>query len=218
MNGGQWKLRVVGVVRDALMISPFSHAEPTFFMDRPQYANTLLYRLAPSVNVNVHEVISKLKPLFDRYNRGFPYTWHFADETYAAQFSLETLVGELAALFGGIAIFIACLGLFGLVSFLADHRRKEIGIRKVLGASVPQVWALLSRDFVWMTTLSALIASPLAYYFLNRWLEQYPYRITINPLVFLLAGGAAVLVTLLTVSFRSVAAARANPVNNIRTE
>ena len=218
MNGGQWKLRVVGVVRDALMVSPFSPAEPTFFMDRPRYAHTVLYRLAPSVNVNVHEAISKLKPLFDRYNPGYPYTWHFADDAYAAQFSLETLVGELAALFGGIAIFIACLGLFGLVSFLADHRRKEIGIRKVLGASVPQVWALLSRDFVWMTTFSAVIASPLAYYFLSRWLEQYPYRITISPLIFLLAGGAAIVITLLTVSFRSIAAARANPVSSIRTE
>lgn len=216
MNGGQWKLRVVGVVRDALMISPFSPAEPTFFMDRPQYTNTLLYRLAPAVDV--HEAISKLKPIFDRYNPGYPYTWHFADEAYAAQFSMETLVGRLAALLAGIAIFIACLGLFGLACFLADFRRKEIGIRKVLGASVPQIWALLSRDFVWMTTLSAVIAAPLAYYFLNRWLEQYPYRITISPLVFLLAGGAAVVVTLLTVSFRSVAAATSNPVDSIRTE
>jgi putative ABC transport system permease protein len=101
---------------------------------------------------------------------------------------------------------------------MADTRRKEIGIRKVLGASVPQLWALLSRDFVVMTAISALIATPLAWYFLHSWLQQYAYRITINPLVFLLAGSAAIAVTLLTVSFRSVKAALANPAKSIRTE
>ncbi len=101
---------------------------------------------------------------------------------------------------------------------MADTRRKEIGIRKVLGASVPQLWALLSKDFVMMTAISALIASPVAWYFLHSWLQQYAYRITINPLVFLLAGGAAIAVTLLTVSFRSVSAAMANPARSIRTE
>ena len=216
MNGGQWKLRVVGVVKDALMLSPFSPAEPTFFMERPQWTRTILYRLAPTADI--HEALSRLKTIFDRYNPGYPYTWHFADESYAAQFSLETLIGRLAGIFAALAIFIACLGLFGLATHLADHRRKEIGIRKVLGASVPQIWALLSRDFVWMTAVGAVIASPLAYYFLNRWLQQYTYRITISPLVFLLAGVAAVAVTLLTVSFRSIAAARANPASSIRTE
>jgi putative ABC transport system permease protein len=216
MNGRQWKLRVVGVVKDALMLSPFSPAEPTFFMERPKWTNTVLYRLAPTADIQ--EALSRLKTIFDRYNPGYPYTWHFADDSYAAQFSLEMLIGRLAGIFAALAIFIACLGLFGLATHLADDRRKEIGIRKVLGASVPQIWALLSRDFVWMTALSALIASPLAYYFLNRWLQQYTYRITISPLVFLLAGAAAVAVTLLTVSFRSIAAARANPVKSIRTE
>jgi ABC-type antimicrobial peptide transport system permease subunit len=216
MNGGQWKLRVVGVVKDALMLSPFSPAEPTFFMERPQWTRTILYRLAPTADV--HETLSRLKTIFDRYNPGYPYTWHFADDSYAARFSLETLIGRLAGIFAALAIFIACLGLFGLATHLADHRRKEIGIRKVLGASVPQIWALLSRDFVWMTAVGAVIASPLAYYFLNRWLQQYTYRITISPLVFLLAGVAAVGVTLLTVSFRSIAAARANPASSIRTE
>ena len=216
MNGGQWKLRVVGVVKDALMLSPYSPAEPTFFVDRPQYTNTLIYRLSPEADI--HEAMSKLTAIFNRYSPAYPYSWHFADESYAAKFSLEMLIGRLAAIFAALAIFISCLGLFGLVTVMADQRRQEIGIRKVLGASVPQVWALLSKDFVWMTTLSALVATPVAYYFLHRWLQQYDYRIVISPLVFVAAGGAAIVVTALTVSFRSVKAAMANPAESIRTE
>jgi ABC-type antimicrobial peptide transport system permease subunit len=216
MNGGQWTLRVVGVVKDALMLSPFSPAEPTFFIDRPQYTSTLIYRLSPKADI--HDAVSKLTAIFNRYNPAYPYSWHFADESYATKFSLETLIGRLAAIFAALAIFISCLGLFGLATVMADQRRKEIGIRKVLGASVPQVWALLSKDFVWMTTLSVLVATPVAYYFLDRWLQQYDYRIVIRPWVFVAAGGAAILVTTLTVSFRSVKAALANPAESIRTE
>jgi putative ABC transport system permease protein len=235
MNGRQWKFRVVGVVKDALMISPFAPAEPTFFIDRPAYTNTMIYRLSP--NANIHEAVQKLTPIFEHYNPAQPFIWHFADESYAAKFSVETLIGRLAALFAALAIFISCLGLFGLAELrqsvvprfssfvpfallgnMADSRRKEIGIRKVLGASVPQLWALLSKDFVVLTTISALIASPVAWYFLHGWLQQYACRITINPLVFVLAGGAAIVVTALTVSFRSVRAATANPVKSIRTE
>jgi putative ABC transport system permease protein len=216
MNGRQWKFRVVGVVKDALMISPFAPAEPTFFINRPAFTNTMIYRLAPGVNI--HEAVQKLGPIFQHYDPAQPFIWHFADERYAAKFAVETLIGRLAALFAALAIFISCLGIFGLATYLADTRRKEIGIRKVLGASVPQLWALLSRDFVVMTVISALIATPVAWYLLHSWLQQYAYRITINPLVFLLAGGAAIAVTLLTVSFRSVKAALANPAKSIRTE
>ena len=216
MNGRQWKFRVVGVVKDALMMSPFASAEPSFFIDRPQYTRTMIYRLTP--NANIHEAVEKLGPIFQHYNPAQPFIWHFADESYAAKFSVETLIGQLAALFAALAIFISCLGLFGLATYMADTRRKEIGIRKVLGASVPQIWALLSKDFVAMTAISAIIASPVAWYFLHSWLQQYAYRITISPFVFLLAGGAAIAVTLLTVSFRSVRAARANPAKSIRTE
>ena len=216
MNARQWKLRVVGVVKDALMISPFSPAEPTFFIDRPGFTRTMIYRLAP--NANIHEAVSTLTPIFQHYNKAQPFIWRFADESYAAKFSVESLIGRLAALFAVLAIFISCLGIFGLATYMADTRRKEIGIRKVLGASVPQLWGLLSKDFVIMTVLSALVASPIAYYFLYNWLLQYPYRITINPLVFLLAGGAGIAVTLLTVSVRSVRAALANPAKSIRTE
>jgi ABC-type antimicrobial peptide transport system permease subunit len=216
MNGRQWKFRVAGVVKDALMISPFAPAEPTFFIDRPAYTNTIIYRLNPKANI--HDAVDKLTPIFQRYNPAQPFIWHFADESYAAKFSVETLIGRLAALFAALAIFISCLGLFGLATYMADTRRKEIGIRKVLGASVPQLWALLSRDFVVMTAISALIASPVAWYFLHSWLQQYAYRITINLLVFVLAGGAAIAVTVLTVSFRSVRAALTNPAQSIRTE
>jgi putative ABC transport system permease protein len=216
MNGRQWKFRVVGVVKDALMISPFAPAEPTFFINRPAFTNTMIYRLAPGVNI--HDAVQKLGPIFRHYDPAQPFTWHFADERYAAKFAVETLIGRLAALFAALAIFISCLGIFGLATYMADTRRKEIGIRKVLGASVPQLWALLSRDFVVMTAISALVATPLAWYFLHSWLQQYAYRITINPLVFLLAGGAALAVTLLTVSFRSVKAALANPARSLRSE
>ena len=140
------------------------------------------------------------------------------DDRYASKFGLEVLVGKLAGLFAALAIFISCLGLFGLAAYMAEQRTKEIGIRKVLGASVSQVWALLSKDFIMLVMISCVIACPVALYFLNNWLQKYNYRISISPFVFVIAGTTAIMITIITISFQAIKAAIANPVKSLRTE
>jgi len=140
------------------------------------------------------------------------------DERYAAKFDLELLIGKLAGLFATLAIFISCLGLFGLAAYVAEQRTKEIGIRKVLGASVSQVWLLLSKDFILLVLISCLIASPISFYFLHGWLQGYYYRITIGPGVFVLSALLAVVITVVTISFQAVKAALSNPVDSLRAD
>jgi len=210
------RLRIIGVVKDALMNSPFSSSEPTIFVYQPQTAFTIMYRLAPTVNTGV--ALSKLKQVFEKYNPDVPYQPHFVDETYAAQFDLETLVGKLTGIFAGLAMFISCLGLFGLAAYMAEQRTKEIGIRKVLGATVSQMWLLISKDFIVLVIISCVIASPLALYFLKNWLEKYDYRIRIGADVFIISAIMAILITIITVSYQAIKAAMANPVKSLRTE
>ncbi|HEX4849830.1 MAG TPA: FtsX-like permease family protein, partial [Puia sp.] len=142
----------------------------------------------------------------------------FADEDYAKKFGNEVRIGKLAGFFAVLAIFISCLGLFGMASFMAEQRTKEIGVRKVLGASVFNLWRLLSKDFVWLVIISLLIASPLAYFFMSRWLESYEYRADLSWWVFVAAGAGALLITIITVSYQSIRAALMNPVKSLRTE
>ena len=210
------KQRVIGVVKDALMTSPFAPPEPTFFVYLPSWENTIMYRLSPTVST--HDAIIKLTAIFNKFNPSFPYLYHFADESYAAKFDLETLIGKLAGLFAALAIFISCLGLFGLAAYMAEQRTKEIGIRKVLGASVSQVWLLLSKDFIVLVIISCVIASPVAFYFLQHWLLKYDYRISIGPSVFIISAVTAIVITIITISFQAIKAAIANPVKSLRTE
>jgi len=156
--------------------------------------------------------------LFNKYNPSYPYKYVFADESYATKFNLEVLVGKLAGIFASLAIFISCLGLFGLAAYIAEQRTKEIGIRKVLGASVSEVWVLLCKDFIVLVFVSCLIASPLAYYFLQNWLMKYNYRIDIGAGVFVLAAVMALLITIVTISFQAIKAALANPVDSLHSE
>ena len=214
--GSEQKLRVIGVVKDALMASPFAPAEPTIFTYAPGWSNVITYRL--SKTVSTQNALAKLTAIFSKYSPSYPYEYHFADESYAGKFGLETLIGKLAGLFAAFAIFISCLGLFGLAAYIAEQRTKEIGIRKVLGASVSQVWLLLSKDFIVLVLISCVIASPLALYFLNEWLQKYDYRISISPFVFIIAGIGAILITIFTISFQAIKAAIANPVKSLRTE
>jgi ABC-type antimicrobial peptide transport system permease subunit len=207
---------VIGVVKDALMTSPFSNDAPTYFMFKPEYSSSVMYRLSPTVNT--HAAITKLTAIFNKYNPAYPYLYNFVDESYATKFQMETLIGKLAGLFAGLAIFISCLGLFGLAAYMAEQRTKEIGIRKVLGASVSQVWLLLSKEFIALVLISCVIASPVAFYFLQHWLQQYDYRITIAPFVFVTAGIAALIITIITISFQAIKAGLANPVESLRTE
>jgi len=210
------KFRIVGIVKNALMGSPFAPADPTMFFYDPNPQDVIMYRLPPAIESQ--DAIAKLTSIFNKYNPAYPYTYTFADDGYAAKFKLEVLIGKLAGLFAGLAIFISCLGLFGLAAYIAEQRTKEIGIRKVLGASVSQVWLMLSKDFIVLVLISCIIASPVAFYYVRGWLQQYEYRVTISPLVFIMAGVAAIVITIATISFQAIKAAIANPEKSLRTE
>ncbi|HLX66830.1 MAG TPA: FtsX-like permease family protein, partial [Puia sp.] len=208
-------VRILGVVKNALMESPFRPVAPAIFYHADGW-NSLIYRL--SANVKTQDALPVLARLFEKYNPAYPYSYKFVDQEYGSKFKLEVLVGQLAGIFAGLAILISCLGLFGLAAYVAEQRTREIGIRKVLGASVYQLWSLLSRDFLLLVGISCAIATPVAYFFLHDWLQQYDYRISIGVGVFLLASVLAVLITLLTVSFQAIKAATANPVTSIKAE
>ena len=208
--------KIVGVVKDALMASPYSPADPTMFLTYPGIQQTLIYRLSPKIKNQ--DALEKLTAVFNKYNPGFPFAYRFADQEYAAKFQLEVLIGKLAGLFAALAIFISCLGLFGLAAYTAEQRTKEIGIRKVLGASVAQVWLMLSKDFLLLVGISCLVASPLAFYFLKNWLLKYDYRIEIGADVFIISAAVALCITLVTISFQAIRAAVANPVKSLRSE
>ncbi|RYG02379.1 MAG: FtsX-like permease family protein, partial [Chitinophagaceae bacterium] len=205
---------ITGVTKDALMLSPFGAADPTLFIVNNEANGVMLYRLNPSKDQ--HQVMAELTTIFNKYNPAYPYEYNFEDQNHANKFKTEALIGRLSGIFASLAIFISCLGLLGLSAYVAASKTKEIGIRKVLGASVGQVWVLLSRDFIRLVILSCLIASPIAYYFLHGWLEKYEYRISIGPWVFFAASLLSVMIAILTMSFEGIRAALANPVKSIK--
>jgi putative ABC transport system permease protein len=215
INFNKKPVRIIGVVKDALMDSPYSPVEPAVFGHNP-FGFVVTYRLAK--NAGTHAAIDKIGKIFEKYNPAYPYQYKFVNDEYEHKFNLEVLVGKLAGVFAGLAIFISCLGLFGLAAYVAEQRTKEIGIRKVLGASIAQVWLLLSRDFIVLVVISCVIASPVAFYYLHNWLQKYSYRVSIGVGVFIASGIAAIVITLLTISFQAIKAALANPVKSLRSE
>jgi hypothetical protein len=209
-------LKVIGVVKDALTDAPFARPEPFMYIYQPAWSFTVMYRLAP--HVATQAALDQLKPIFEKYRPDYPFSYHFADERYAQKFGREKLVGRLAGIFAALATFISCLGLFGLASYMTEQRTKEIGIRKVLGASVSQVLLLITKDFIILVAISCVIASPLAFYFLQRWLDGYYYRIQLSPGVFILSAAMAIVITVATIGFQALKAALMNPVESLRTE
>ncbi|MFI5163557.1 MAG: ABC transporter permease, partial [Sphingobacteriales bacterium] len=209
-------LRIIGVVKNAIVGSPFYNATPALYVYNPGWGGAIMYRLSP--NVNTQQALKKIGDIFSKYNPSFPFAYRFADEAYNATFQLESLIGTLAGIFAALAIFISCLGLFGLAAYVAEQRTKEIGIRKVLGASVIQVWVLLSKDFVLLVVISCVIASPVAFYYLHNWLLKYAYHISIGPWVFVISAVMALIITLFTISFQAIKAALVNPVKSLRSE
>lgn len=216
INFGDEKLTVIGVIDNVVMTDPFSPVRPAIVMFNPDRVGDISLRL--KTGVDVKKALATIQPIVEGFNPAYPFAYHFVDQEFEKKFAAENQAGKLAGIFAGLAIFISCLGLFGLAAFTAERRTKEIGIRKVLGASVGNVWALLSQDFVGLVLIACLIASPLAGWFMNGWLEKYPYRIDISYWVFLLAALGAILITLLTVSFQSIKAALVNPVKSLRNE
>ena len=207
---------VIGVIPDIQMESPFRPISPLTIVYSKGWVSFVDIRMNPGISAA--EAIKRMKPIFDKYNPAFPFDYKFADEEYAKKFNYEELVGNLALIVAVLAIFISCLGLFGLASFTAEQRIKEIGVRKVLGASVLNLWQLLSRDFVILVLIACAIAIPVAWYFMNDWLKPYDYKITIGYTVFVLVVLLSIAITLITVSFQAIRAAVANPVKNLRTE
>lgn len=208
--------KVVGVIRDMVMGSPFSPVRPTLFMVNYSWAGFISIKLKPGLPLKAS--LATVAEVFREVNPGGPFDYKFTDEQYALKFAAEERIATLASVFAALAIFISCLGLFGLASFTAEQRTKEIGVRKVLGASVSNLWALLSREFVILVLISFLISTPVAWYFLNGWLQKYEYRTEMPWWIFAAAGCGALFVTLATVSYQAVRAALLNPVKSLKTE
>lgn len=207
---------VTGVIKDMVMESPFKPAVPSIFHMSPDWVNLITVKIKSGVPLR--DALAKIETVFKKYNPGSPFEYKFIDEEYAQKFSDEERIGNLATFFAVLAIFISCLGLFGLASFVAEQRTKEIGIRKVVGASVFNLWQMLSKDFVVLVIISCLIAVPIAYYFMHGWLQNYDYRTEISWWIFAAVSIGALMITLLTVSFQAIRAALANPVKSLRTE
>lgn len=207
---------IIGVVKDLLMDSPFRDVKQTFYFNGYENVNWIILKLHPANST--HTSLDKIEKVFKRYLPAVPFDYQFIDQEHAQKFASEERVGILSGIFAGLAVFISCLGLLGLASFVAEQRTKEIGIRKVLGASVADLWGMLSKDFVILVMISCLIAIPIAYYFSNQWLQNYTYHADITWWVFAVSGFGALLITLLMVSFQAIKAAVANPVKSLRSE
>lgn len=207
---------VTGVVKNMVMESPYVPVQPTVFMVDYGWTNIITIKIKP--DMPVRSALAKIEPIFKKLDPDSPFEYKFTDSEYARKFNTEERIGNLATFFAVLAILISSLGLFGLASFVAEQRTKEIGVRKVLGASVYNLWSMLSKDFVALVIISCVIAVPVAWYFLNQWLQAYEYRTTISWWIFAVSAMGALTITLLTVSFQAIKAALANPVKSLRTE
>ena len=207
---------IIGVIRDVLTESVYGPVRPSFYHLANVKCHLVILRLNP--RATVHSALSTVEGVFKRYNTAQPFDFTFVDKAFADKFAEEERVGTLAGFFAVLAIFISCLGLFGMASFTAERRTREIGIRKVLGASVVQLWSLLSREFVVLVGISLLVSLPLSYLLTRSWLSHYSYRAHLGWWIFASAGLGALAITLLTVSFQSIRAALANPTRSLRTE
>ena len=213
---GNHKGTIVGVLKDFHFQSLHTPIRPliSYLRPKPQDGNVLVRIEAGKTT----ETLAKIESICKKLNPKFPFTYSFTDQEYARQYQSEQVVSKLSNFFAFLAIFISCLGLFGLAAFMAEQRTKEIGVRKVLGASVQNIVGLLSQDFLKLVLLGIVIASPIAWYGMNKWLDGFAYKIDISWWVFALAGILAVGIALLTVSFQSVKAALMNPVKSLKTD
>ena len=207
---------VIGVVKDYLYDDMYGSSDPVIFFNNPSDAS-FMYVKAKS-GIATTSALTAMEASLKKFNPAFPFEYEFVDDTYDAKFKSEKLIGSLSQVFALLAILISCLGLFGLSAFTADQRRKEIGVRKVLGSSITGIVGLLSKDFMQLVVIAILIASPLAWLLMQNWLEGYSYRISMDLWAFVIAGFVAIVIALVTISFQALKAARANPVKSLRTE
>ncbi|MDR7130399.1 ABC-type antimicrobial peptide transport system permease subunit [Algoriphagus sp. 4150] len=212
----RYNREIIGVIKDQIRWAPFAKQSPhLYFIDYGGYG---FYTIRMKPGVRVKDALASIERVFEKYDPDTSFDYKFQDEDYAKLFDSEERIGKLAGVFSGLAIFISCIGIFGLASFAASQRTKEIGIRKVLGASEFSVWKMLSNDFVSLVVLSSIIACPIAYYYTNQWLQQYDYRIEVSWTIFAVTTLALLIITLVTVSYQSIKAAMANPVKNLRSD
>lgn len=210
-------LKIIGVVQDMITQSPYEPVKQGVYVyDR--FNNASYYNLRLNPNNNASQSIATVENVFKEHFPDIPFEYEFIDSEYGQKFASEERIGTLSGVFTALAILISCLGLFGLTSFVAEQRKKEIGVRKVLGASIFNVWNMLSKDFLKLVVISCFIAVPIAYFIMNGWLQEYPYRVVLKWWIFAVAMLGAMLVTIATVSFQAIKAARANPVKSLRTE
>ncbi|HEV8513347.1 MAG TPA: FtsX-like permease family protein, partial [Cyclobacteriaceae bacterium] len=216
LNWNNKPYTIIGVIKDMIVESPYEPVRASLFHIDKDQGSLFILKLNPAKSTQ--ESIEKIKSVFTKYDPAVPFEYKFVDEEYDRKFQSEVRVGKLASSFAILAIFISCLGIFGLASFVAEQRTKEIGVRKVMGASVVNLWGMLSKDFVVLVIISLLLAMPMAYYFMDGWLQKYDYRTGIAWWIFAASGVGALLITLCTVSYQSIKAALANPVNSLRSE
>ena len=208
---------IVGVVKDFAFDNMMGKSDPLIFRCYPENFGYMYVRLKKQADVE--KAMAKIESIVKSSNPAYPFNYVFVDEEFDRLFKKEVLIGKLSKIFALLAIVITCLGLFGLSAYTAERRTKEIGIRKVLGASVSGITSLLSKDFLKLVILSSVISFPLAWWIINKWfLEDYEYRIHVNGWVFILAAALALMIALLTISFQAIKAALANPVKSLRTE
>ncbi len=210
-------IQIIGVVEDVIIQSPYSPVKQQLYVF-DQNNNASYYNLRLNPKNSVTENLALIENTFKQQFPNLPFKYDFVDEEYAKKFAAEERIASLAKIFTVLAIFISCLGLFGLTSFVAERRTKEIGVRKVLGATVTNLWLLLSKDFVRLVLISLIIAIPIAYYFMEGWLQKFSYRTDISLWIFIATAVGTMVITLITVSFQSIKAALSNPTRSLRTE
>ncbi len=207
---------VIGVIKDMVVESPYAPVRPALYHRLKGAGDFVIVRINPGLAPS--NALGKIGKVYKKFNPSQPFDYQFVDTEYAKKFGNEERIGELASCFAGLAIFISCLGLFGMASFMAEQRIKEIGVRKVLGATVFGLWQLLSKDFVGLVTISLLVATPVSYYLMHQWLQGFQYQTNIAWWVFALTAFGAMIITLATVSYQSIKAAMANPVKSLKVE
>jgi putative ABC transport system permease protein len=212
-----WKTNgtIIGVVKDFHYASMKEKIAPAVFYYFPNNLSTIYIK---TTGRDAQKVIRTAGEQFKQYNGGYPFSYYFLDDVFNNLYKGEQQQGVLFNYFAGIAIFISCLGLLGLAAYTAQVRTREIGVRKVLGSSVSGIIGLLATDFIKLVLIAILIASPIAWYIMNNWLQGFAYKINISWTVFVLAGIIAIFIAFITISFQAVKAALANPVNSLRSE
>lgn len=210
---------IVGVIKDFILTSPYEPTRPILICGaKSSFMNFQVVQIKLNGDNSTTQNMKKVEAVFRKYNPDYPFEYKFVDDAYAKKFDNEQRQGTLAALFAGLTIFISCLGLFGLATYMAENRTKEIGVRKVLGASVAGITALLAKDFVKLVIISFVIAAPLSYWTMYKWLQYYEYRVAIHWWVFALACILSVMIAIATVSYQAIKAALMNPVISLRKE